>query len=324
MTEQTMVMDVRVRARRDEAVGICSFELEALDGQALPAFSAGAHIDVHVPAGLVRQYSLCGDPQDASHWRIGVLRDATSRGGSAGMHEGVQVGSVLQVSRPRNLFGLAEAPHSVLVAGGIGVTPILAMARALHRQGASFELHYCARCPERMAFRDEIAGAGFAQQARFYFSEGSGDAPAFDAAAVAANAPAGAHLYVCGPAGFMDHVLGAARSAGWTESRLHREHFAAAAAPDGAGEQPFVIRLARSGAQLQVPAGTTALQVLLDHGIDVNFSCESGVCGSCITPVLDGVPEHRDSCLMDAEHAENKLFTPCCSRAKTPALVLDL
>lgn len=315
-------LDVRVRARRSEAQGICSFELEPLGDQPLPAFSAGAHIDVRVPSGLVRQYSLCGDLQDCGHWRIGVLRDPVSRGGSSGMHETVQVGTVLQVSRPRNLFALADAPHSMLVAGGIGVTPILAMAQQLALDGKSFEMHYCARSPECMAFKQEIEQGPFADRARLYFNDPAGR-PAFDAVAAFKAAPAGAHLYVCGPAGFMDYVLTSAQAAGWTQERLHREHFAA---PVGQtrGDRPFQLRLARSGTTLDVPADRSALQVLLDHGVDVNFSCESGVCGSCTTAVLDGTPDHRDSCLMDSERADNQLFTPCCSRAKTACLVLDL
>ena len=315
-------LEVRVRARRDEADGICSFELEPLGDAALPAFSAGAHIDVQVPAGPVRQYSLCGDPQEASRWRIGVLREPASRGGSLGMHASVQVGAVLKVSAPRNLFALTAAAHTVLVAGGIGVTPILAMAQQLHRDGQAFEMHYCARSPARMAFREEIATGHFGDRARLYFSDDAASAP-FDAVAALRAAPPGAHLYVCGPSGFMDYVLASAREAGWAEARLHREYFAGAA-QDSAVDQPFALRLARSGATLNVPVGSTALQVLLDHGIDINFSCESGVCGSCITPVLEGTPDHRDTCLMDSEHAQNQLFTPCCSRAKTAALVLDL
>lgn len=314
-------LDVRVRARRVEAEGICSFQLERAGGASLPAFRAGAHIDVHVPSGQVRQYSLCSDPGDASFWRIGVLREPASRGGSSGMHELVQVGSRLQVSAPKNLFALCDAPHSVLVAGGIGVTPILAMARQLHRDGKPFELHYCARSPVRMAFRDEIAQGPFGNRSRLYFSEAA--TRQFDAVAALGAAPPGAHLYVCGPAGFMDHVLASAATAGWAQERLHREHFAGTA-PDASGDRPFQLRLARSGATLDVPAGTTALQVLLDAGIDVNYSCESGVCGTCTTAVLEGTPEHRDSCLMDAERADNRLFTPCCSRARTAALVLDL
>lgn len=315
-------LNVRVRARRDEADGICSFELEPVADMPLPSFSAGAHIDVHVPSGPVRQYSLCSDPQDHSFWRIGVLREHASRGGSSGMHDAALVGTVLKVSSPKNLFALTEAPHSVLVAGGIGVTPILAMAQQLHRDGKPFELHYCARTPERMAFRDEIGASAFADRASMYFSDQPGSR-LFDAVATFGAAPAGAHLYVCGPAGFMDHVLASARTAGWSEERLHREHFAGAA-QETAGDQPFQLRLAKSGTTLDVPVGMTALQVLLDNGIDVNYSCESGVCGTCITAVLEGMPDHRDTCLMDSERAENTLFTPCCSRAKTPALVLDL
>lgn len=316
-------LNVKVRARKQEAEGICSFELAHVDAQELPPFSAGAHIDVHVAPGLVRQYSLCGDPAERKFWRIGVLLDPASRGGSSAMHEKFTAGEVLRVSPPKNLFELVDnAAHSVLIAGGIGVTPILAMARQLQRQGRPFELHYCARSPERMAFRDEIRASAFADNARMYFSDAS-TAP-FDAAAALRDAPAGAHLYVCGPAGFMDHVLTSARSSGWSEERLHREHFSAAAVVDPSGDQPFRLHLHRTGATLDVPAGVSALQVLLDHGIDVNYSCEAGVCGSCMTSVLEGTPDHRDTCLMDAERAENNVFTPCCSRSKTPTLVLDL
>lgn len=315
-------LDVRVRARRVEADGICSFELEPAAGASFPVFSAGAHIDVHVPSGQVRQYSLCSDPDDTSFWRIGVLREPASRGGSSGMHDVVQVGSRLKVSAPKNLFALTDAPHSVLVAGGIGVTPILAMARQLHRDGKPFELHYCARSPERMAFRDEIARSAFGGRSTLYFSDQAGS-PQFTAGEVFHAAPLDAHLYVCGPAGFMDYVLASARTAGWAEERLHREHFAGAV-QDASGDRPFQLRLARSGTTLAVPVGKTALQVLLEHGIDVNYSCESGVCGTCMTDVLEGTPDHRDTCLMDSERADNRLFTPCCSRAKTPALVLDL
>ncbi|WP_382162855.1 PDR/VanB family oxidoreductase [Hydrogenophaga sp. ANAO-22] len=315
-------LDVRVRARQPEADGICSFDLEPIGANELPAFRPGAHIDVQVAPGLIRQYSLCGHPQERRSWRIGVLREPQSRGGSAGLHDRVQVGAVLKVSAPRNLFELVEAPHSVLVAGGIGVTPILSMAQHLQETGRSFEMHYCARSPERMAFRGQIEAGPLAGHTRLYFS----DAPspqAFDAPALLRAAPEGAHLYVCGPAGFMDFVLSAARAAGWAEARLHREHFAGTVA-DSTADQAFQIRLQRSGATLDVPVGVSALQVLLDHGADVNYACEAGVCGSCLTRVLEGTPDHRDSCLMDAERAANDQFTPCCSRSKSPTLVLDL
>lgn len=314
---------LRVRARKHEAESICSFELEHVDAQELPPFAAGAHIDVHVAPGLVRQYSLCGDPAERSFWRIGVLLEPASRGGSSGMHETVTAGTVLRVSPPKNLFKLVDdAAHSVLIAGGIGVTPILAMARQLQRQGRSFELHYCARSPERMAFREEIRTSAFADRTRTYFNDAT-SAP-FDAVAALRGAPPGAHLYVCGPAGFMDHVLTSARSSGWSEERLHREHFAAAAVMDPAADLPFRLHLHRTGVTLDVPAEVSALQVLLDHGVDVNYSCEAGICGSCMTGVLEGTPDHRDTCLMDTERAANNVFTPCCSRSKTPTLVLDL
>lgn len=316
-------LDVWVRARQQEADGICSFELEPIGASELPVFSAGAHIDVQVAPGVIRQYSLCGHPQERRSWRIGVLREPQSRGGSAGMHERVQVGSVLRVSTPRNLFELVdEAPHSVLVAGGIGVTPILAMAQHLQDGGHSFEVHYCARSPERMAFRDEILAGPLAGHARLYFNDAAPE-QTFDVLEMLKAAPAGAHLYICGPAGFMEFVLSAARASGWPEARLHREHFAAAVV-DTTGDQPFQIRLQRSGTTLAVPVDKSVLQVLLDHGVDVDYSCEAGVCGSCVTRVLEGTPDHRDTFLMDSERAANDQFTPCCSRSKSPTLVLDL
>lgn len=315
-------LDVKVVARKEEAQGICSFELEALDQGPLPPYGAGAHIDVQLAPGLIRQYSLCGDPQDSNRWRIGVLRDPHSRGGSVSLHEKAHVGTVLSVGRPRNLFPLVLSPHSVLVAGGIGITPILSMARELQRQGRSFELHYAARSQARMAFRDEIGASPFASRSHFCFSDEPG-AQALDMPAVLQRTPPDSHLYVCGPNGFMEHVLGAARAHGWTEDRLHREHFAVAAQP-ATGERSFDIRLARSGRALVVPANRSVLQVLLENGVDVPFSCEAGVCGNCVTRVLQGVPDHRDSFFTDAERRANDQFTPCCSRAKTSELVLDL
>ena len=314
-------LDVKVVARKQEAEGICSFELEAVDRSELPTYSAGAHIDVQLEPGLIRQYSLCGDPDNSRRWRIGVLRDPNSRGGSAGIHERAQVGAVLRVGRPRNLFQLVVAPHSVLVAGGIGITPILSMARELHRKGRSFELHYAARSPQRMAFREEILSSPWGERSRLYFNEAP-DGDALNMPAVLDQTQPDAHLYVCGPNGFMDYVLASAREHGWAEERLHREHFGAT--PPAAGDQAFEIRLERTGRTLVVPADRSALQVLLDHGVDVPFSCEAGVCGSCATRVLQGVPDHRDSYLTAAERAANDQFTPCCSRAKTSELVLDL
>jgi vanillate O-demethylase ferredoxin subunit len=313
---------VRVVKKSAEAEGICSFELAPEPGQQLPAFSAGAHIDVHVGAGLVRQYSLCNDPADPQRWRIAVLREPSSRGGSAGMHERLHVGDAIRVSPPRHLFSLAPEGHSLLLAGGIGVTPILSMARALHRTGRSFEMHYCARTTARMAFRAEIEAASFARQVSFHVDDGP-EAQKLDADATLRRAAPGTHLYVCGPGGFMDHVLGTARRLGWPDARLHREYFAAGPV-DTTADGVFEVQLARRNKRCLVPADKTVLEVLLAEGIDVPSSCEAGVCGTCLTRVLGGTPDHRDTFLTDDERRANDQFTPCCSRSKTPVLVLDL
>jgi vanillate O-demethylase ferredoxin subunit len=313
---------VEVHSRKQEADGICSFELVRGDAGPLPAFEPGAHVDVHLGPALVRQYSLCGDPADIHRWRIAVLREPASRGGSAAVHERLQPGAMLQVSAPRNHFQLVDAPRSVLLAGGIGVTPILAMAQALHAGGREFRMHYCARSASRMAFRDEIASSPYAGVVQFHLSDGPAEQK-FDPVHALGRPDAGTHLYVCGPAGFMDRVLGAARELGWPEAQLHRELFAGSVVATE-HDAPFELRLARSGRTCQVPPDRTALQVLQERGVDIPFSCESGVCGTCVTPVLEGVPDHRDSYLTDAERAANDQFTPCCSRARTSSLVLDL
>lgn len=315
-------LSVCVQKRTDEAEGICSFELVAEDGAKLPPFTAGAHIDVYVSPGLVRQYSLCNDPAERNRYKIAVLREPQSRGGSAGMHTKVQAGQCLTVGSPRNHFALVPARHSLLLAGGIGITPILAMARSLHAQGDSFEMHYCGRSAARMAFLDELAAAPFAGAVQVHTDDGDAG-QRFDANGLLATPQPGTHLYVCGPAGFMDHVLATARACGWPEEQLHREYFAAAPV-DHPGDEAFEVQLARTGTRCQVPAGKTVLEVLLAEGVDLPFSCESGVCGTCLTSVLAGTPDHRDSYLTEAERAAGSQFLPCCSRSKSPVLVLDL
>jgi vanillate monooxygenase ferredoxin subunit len=311
-----------VTERAQEGEGICSFVLEPVSGGELPPFTAGAHIDVQVHPGIVRQYSLCGDPAERRRWRIAVLREPASRGGSSGMHDEVHPGTTLRVSQPHNHFPCLAASHSMLLAGGIGVTPVLAMAKTLRREGRSFELHYCSRSAARTAFRSEIASA-FGANAHFHFDDGDA-AQKFDAQAVLSGAHPQTHLYVCGPAGFIDHVLVTARRLGWPEDRLHREYFAAPVAAAQTSDAAFEVRLARSGISLNVPSNKSVLEVLLDAGIEIPFSCESGVCGTCATRVLEGTPEHRDAYFTDAERAKGDRFTPCCSRSKTSTLVIDL
>ncbi|MBV9889311.1 MAG: ferredoxin reductase, partial [Rhizobacter sp.] len=204
-------LSVQVVRKHVEATGICTFELADPLARPLPSFSAGSHVDVHIGDGLVRQYSLCNDPRETHRYMIGVLRVPESRGGSAAMHEAVQEGDVLEISEPRNHFPLAHgAAHSLLVAGGIGITPILCMAERLANIGADFELHYCTRSESRTAFAERIRSAAFAHRVHFHFGDGAAE-QRFDVQAVVARAASDAHLYVCGPAGFMDLVLGTAR-----------------------------------------------------------------------------------------------------------------
>jgi vanillate O-demethylase ferredoxin subunit len=313
---------VRVARKQIEATDIASFELVAIDGQALPPFSAGSHIDVHLPGGIVRQYSLCNDPRESHRYQIAVLRDAASRGGSVAMHS-LTVGDELTISLPKNHFPLAhDAQHHILLAGGIGVTPILCMAEHLAAIGASFEMHYCARSRDRAAFLQRIASSAYSDRVSTHFDDGAADQK-IDLTAVTASPVAGRHLYVCGPSGFIDAVLGAARAAGWDEAHLHREYFAAAAA-DTAGDTAFDVVLASSGRVIRVGANQTVVAALAEAGVNVPVSCEQGVCGTCLTRVLDGTPDHRDVFLTADEKSRGDQFTPCCSRAKTPRLVLDL
>jgi vanillate O-demethylase ferredoxin subunit len=318
------LLTVRVERRDNEAEGICSYELVSADGTPLPAFTAGAHIDVHIEVdggpGLVRQYSLCNPPHERHRYVIGVLRDPGSRGGSQAMHEQIHAGTALTISTPRNHFPLMDAPRSVLLAGGIGITPLLAMAETLSAQGKQFALHYCTRSPERTAFRERLLSAPYAAHVRFHHDS----VQPLDLPALLAALERDTHIYFCGPAGFIDHVKASAAAAGWPPEQLHLEYFGAAAAVPIDGDQPFEVKLKSSGKCYTIPPGVTVLRVLNDAGVFVPASCEQGVCGTCLTHVLDGVPDHRDLYLTEAEQAANDIFAPCCSRSKTASLLLDL
>ena len=316
-------LQVRVARKAVEALDIVTLELVAVDGQALPAFSAGSHVDVQLPNGITRQYSLCNDPQETHRYQIGVLRDAASRGGSQAVHELVKEGDVLTISAPRNHFSLAhEAKKHLLLAGGIGVTPILCMAERLANTGADFAMHYATRAPERTAFRQRIAASAFASRVQFHYDNGDA-AQKLDLQKLLGQPQAGTHLYVCGPKGFMDAVLATARNSGWPEAQIHYEFFGAEVAKSDS-DASFEIKLASSGRIVMVPKDQTVVQALAAAGVDVMISCEQGVCGTCLTRVIEGVPDHKDSYLTPEEQAANDQFTPCCSRSKTPQLVLDL
>lgn len=316
-------LQVRVARKATEALDIVTLELVAVDGKALPSFSAGSHVDVQLPGGITRQYSLCNDPQETHRYLIGVLRDPATRGGSAAVHDSVKEGDLLQISTPKNHFPLAhEAKQHLLLAGGIGITPILCMAERLAITGSAFEMHYATRAPERTAFRARIAASSFADRVHFHHDNGDA-AQKLDLKALLSSPQAGTHLYVCGPKGYMDAVLGTARAAGWPESQLHYEFFGAEVAKSDS-DAGFEIKLASSGRIIMVPKDQTVTQALAAAGVEVMVSCEQGVCGTCLTRVLEGVPDHKDSYLTPQEQAANDQFTPCCSRSKTPQLVLDL
>lgn len=316
----TAWLSVRVMERRAEAQDIVALVLAPLPGEgALPAFEAGAHVDVQLPGGLVRQYSLCGEAGRCDRYQIAVLLEPDGRGGSRAVHETVAVGDTIGISPPRNLFPLVPGQPALLFAGGIGITPILAMAETLAASGIDFAAHYCTRSAARMAFAGRIAQGGLGDRFVPHFD----DRPEtrLDMPAILAATPRDRHLYVCGPNGFMAHVLDAARAAHWPEAQLHWEHFAPAATD---GEAGFEIEIAATGQVIAVPGGSTALDALIAAGFDIPRSCEVGICGSCLTPVLSGVPDHRDMYLSPAERAANDCFTPCCSRAATPRLTVQI
>lgn len=319
----TPMLNVTVARKTVEAEGICSFELVAADGRPLPAFAAGSHVDVQLPGGLTRQYSLCNDPQESHRYLIAVLDDPASRGGSRAMHAQVHEGDALAIGAPKNHFALAhEAKSHLLLAGGIGVTPILCMAERLARIGADFRMHYCTRSASRTAFRDRIAASAFADRVHFHFDDGA-TAQQLDIPALLSAPAPGVHLYVCGPKGFMDAVLGSARAQGWPEAQQHCEFFSAEVGP-AEGDGAFEVQLASSGRVIPVPKDRTVVQALAAAGVEVQTSCEQGICGTCLTRVLEGTPDHKDLYLTPEEQDANDVFTPCCSRAKSARLVLDL
>lgn len=313
---------VRIARKAVEAEDIVTLDLMRPDGQALPRFDAGSHIDVELPGGCVRQYSLCNAATVTHRYQLGVLLDPASRGGSRSVHQTLTEGATVRISAPRNQFPLVPARRVILLAGGIGVTPLLSMAETLSREGTPFEMHYCTRSVARTAFLPRIQGSVFADRVQMHFDDGDATQK-FDVHAVLARPDPSTHLYVCGPKGFMDFVLGSARALGWAEDCLHREYFSGAV-QDRSADGGFDVRIASSGRVIRVAKDESVVAALAAQGVDIPISCEQGVCGTCITRVLEGEPEHRDLYFSDAEKAKNDQFTPCCSRSKSPLLVLDL
>jgi ferredoxin-NADP reductase len=312
-------LTMRVQAMRFEARGVVSIELRDPSGATLPEFSPGAHIDLHRANGLVRSYSLCGAPEARDRYTVGVLQDRNSRGGSRFVHEQLRVGSTLTVATPRNHFALDEdAAHTVLVAGGIGVTPIVCMARRLAELGRAFTLVYCARSREEAAFVDTLSAYGDA--VRFHFDDEQGAPP--DLQAMLAGQEAGTHFYCCGPGPMLNAFEAACAAHGY--ANVHIERFAADPATEAVQEGEYSVTLQRTGANVRVPSGKSLLDALLEAGVAMEYSCREGVCGSCETAVLDGCPDHRDSVLSNSERAANNTMMVCVSGCKGQRLVLDL
>lgn len=307
---------VRVHSitRETDAIRVC--ELRALAG-VLPPFSCGAHIDIHLENGLTRSYSLLNRPEENDRYLIGVALDAASRGGSRYVHEHVGEGDVLKISAPQNNFPLNEtARHSVLIAGGIGITPILSMVRRLTDLGASWELHYCARSRAVAAFTHELAAL---PRVHFFFDD-ENQGNYLDLAGVIGAAQIESEFYCCGPTSMLQAFEAA--TAALPAARVHVEYFTSRQEPDKGGG--FVVECARSGKVVTVAPGQTILDALEQSGLTVQFSCRQGICGTCETGILEGIPKHRDDILTQAERDAGKTMMICCSGSRSPKLVLDI
>jgi ferredoxin-NADP reductase len=315
-------LKVWVHTLRHEAQDIISVELHPMPGENLPAFEAGAHIDLHLPTGLVRSYSLANDSRERHRYLLGVLKDKASRGGSRCVHEQLRVGTVLNISAPRNHFPLhEEAQHSVLIAGGIGITPILSMARRLQALGRSFEVIYLARSRAAAAFRDDLGTLEC--PVHWHFDDEAGGPPDLHALLATRTSQNTSHYYACGPAVLLDAFEKICAELGYVNA--HIERFAAVevkAAEDA--RSSFTVELRKSGKTFEVGPGSTLHQQLLALNANVPFSCEEGICGACETRVIEGIPDHRDMVLSSAEHASNKVMMVCVSGCKSERLVLDI
>ena len=317
------LIDARVREKTALAPGVERFVLEHPEGEELPPFTAGSHIVVVTPRGLSRRYSLCNAPGERDRYVIAVKRELSGTGGSASMVDDVHPGMSLEISPPFNYFPLADdASSHLLIAGGIGITPILAMARDLAARGADFRLEYCTPSQEATAFRDEIAAAGWSGRVRLHHDGGTPPAE-LPFAELLRERRGETHLYCCGPRGLMNAVRRA--TSHWPSSAVHFEDFGTSTDPllEGSStEDAFDVRLARSERTVRVPAGVSILEALRREGLEVPSSCESGTCGTCRTRLLDGTADHRDY-VLDEDEQQGEIMI-CVSRARSPRLVLDL
>ena len=317
------VLDLDISRIVKETSSIVRIELVSHDGSALPLYQAGAHIELKLPNGLLRQYSLCRLPTTGMSYEIAVLKDPHSRGGSELLHK-MQVGDRLQASYPQNHF-LLKNPRktAILLGAGIGITPLIPMAQMLSKTGVDFALHYSAKSPASAAFYDQLKTSVFADKVHWHFSNSNSR---LDIESLLRGFTSHPDLYICGPSQYIEEVMNCAKVMGWPEEKLHREFFTGTKSPlmDQVPREMFQVKIASSGQMIDVPPGVSITEALEMNGIDIPISCEEGWCGTCMTRVIDGVPDHRDTFLSPQEHAQNSLIMPCCSRSRSDCLVLDL
>lgn len=312
-------LPLRIRAIRHETADIASFELVDPEGRDLPAFSAGAHLNVRVSQHVQRQYSLCNDPKERNRYVIAVLHERAGRGGSAAMHA-LAEGQTLMVSAPLNRFPLAgkEARSHLLLAGGIGVTPMMAMIPELEARQCRWHMHYCTKNSDGTAFMDRLQPFVLAEKVQLHHDGGNPE-KGLDIARTLRQFEIGTHVYFCGPPGFMRAAKAAASA--WPPHNVHFEYFEAATDQSSAVNRPFQVKIQKSGQVFDVPADKSIVSVLREQDFDIETDCEEGYCGTCITRYLEGEPEHRDTVLSEDERGKYVMI--CCARSKTPILVLD-
>jgi phthalate 4,5-dioxygenase reductase subunit len=317
-TSYPQMLSLRVMRNDKIADGIHILEFRDAGGQPLPEFSAGAHIAIQAPNGLLRKYSLCNDPAERDRYLVAIKREANGRGGSCNLIDNTKAGDELMVAPPVNDFGLPpRAQDFLFIAGGIGITPIMAMIREVLRQGKRFRLFYCSRSPETTAFLDELSAPEFKDQVTIHYDQGD-PARSLDLKPVLAERKNREHLYCCGPRPLMEAVR--AMTDHWSSTAVHFEAFSEAETHKPT-DKPFRLRLARSGEVLDVPTTKTILEVLRDRGLEVPSSCETGTCGTCRTKLVAGEADHRDLVLAEHERADTIMI--CVSRAKSDEITID-
>ena len=310
--------DLVVSSKRLIADHVVALDLRAADSSALPRWQPGAHIDLELGGGLVRQYSLCGDPRDAERWQLAILRETSSRGGSHWVHDVLEPGATIRAAGPRNRFMFEPAARYLFIAGGVGITPIMPMVTAAERSGAEWTLIYGGRSRTSMAYAAALSER-YGDRVRLFPEDECGR---LDLDALVPDPDASTLVYCCGPQGLLDAIEQRARN--WPKGDLRIERFAAANTGSTRADQPFEIEVLSSHRRLTVEAGQSVLETLRRHGIQVPSSCEEGVCGTCLTRVVSGVVDHRDAVLSEEERSAHHLMTLCVSRAVNGPLVLDL